>query len=130
MSADTTTSTFTGTGKRKTAVARVRIRPGDGQITVNRRPADEYFGRETSRMQQFVGTDPLARLPEGLGEVPERPKGADCKSAGVSLRWFESTPLHHPAPTTRKRGSSSVGRARAFQARGRGFDSRLPLVAS
>jgi small subunit ribosomal protein S9 len=50
MSADTTTSTFLATGKRKTAVARVRLRPGDGQITVNRRPADEYFGRETSRM--------------------------------------------------------------------------------
>ena len=29
-----------------------------------------------------------------------------------------------------RRGSSSGGRARAFQARGRGFDSRLPLVAT
>jgi hypothetical protein len=27
--------------------------------------------------------------------VPEWPKGADCKSAGVSLRWFESIPRHH-----------------------------------
>jgi len=64
MSADTTTSTFTGTGKRKTAVARVRIRPGDGQITVNRRPADEYFGRETSRMiirQAFDITETIGK---------------------------------------------------------------------
>jgi small subunit ribosomal protein S9 len=38
------------TGKRKTAVARVWIAPGSGKITVNGRPADEYFERETSRM--------------------------------------------------------------------------------
>jgi len=38
------------TGKRKTAVARVWLSPGNGKITVNQRPADEYFVRETSRM--------------------------------------------------------------------------------
>jgi small subunit ribosomal protein S9 len=38
------------TGKRKTAVARVWIKPGTGTITVNTKPADEYFERETSRM--------------------------------------------------------------------------------
>ncbi len=38
------------TGKRKTAVARVWISPGSGKVTVNSRPADEYFVRETSRM--------------------------------------------------------------------------------
>ena len=30
------------------------------------------------------------------GEVPEWPNGADCKSAGLCLRRFESFPLHHP----------------------------------
>ncbi len=39
-----------GTGRRKTSTARVFIRPGTGQILVNGRPLDEYFGRETSRM--------------------------------------------------------------------------------
>jgi small subunit ribosomal protein S9 len=38
------------TGKRKTAVARVWLSPGNGKITVNQRPADDYFVRETSRM--------------------------------------------------------------------------------
>ena len=38
------------TGKRKTAIARVFMSPGTGKITVNKRPADEYFVRETSRM--------------------------------------------------------------------------------
>ena len=39
-----------GTGRRKTSAARVFIRPGNGSILVNRRPVDEYFGRETARM--------------------------------------------------------------------------------
>ena len=38
------------TGRRKTASARVRIKPGSGNITVNNRSLDQYFGRETSRM--------------------------------------------------------------------------------
>src|SRR5690348_7037837 len=30
-----------------------------------------------------------------VGGIPKRPTGADCKSAGLRLRWFESTSLHH-----------------------------------
>jgi small subunit ribosomal protein S9 len=45
----TDTRTYS-TGKRKTAIARVWIKPGTGTITVNGKPADEYFERETSRM--------------------------------------------------------------------------------
>ena len=39
-----------GTGRRKSSTARVFLRPGKGTITVNDRPLDEFFGRETSRM--------------------------------------------------------------------------------
>jgi len=39
-----------GTGRRKSAAARVYLRPGTGRITVNDRPLDEFFGRETGRM--------------------------------------------------------------------------------
>ncbi|MEZ5500356.1 MAG: 30S ribosomal protein S9 [Steroidobacteraceae bacterium] len=39
-----------GTGRRKTAAARVYLRPGSGKITVNDRPLEEFFGRETGRM--------------------------------------------------------------------------------
>tara|TARA_R110001592_G_scaffold39690_11_gene130662 strand:+ start:5889 stop:6269 length:381 start_codon:yes stop_codon:yes gene_type:complete len=39
-----------GTGRRKTATARVFITPGKGDIVVNDRPLDTYFGRETARM--------------------------------------------------------------------------------
>lgn len=38
------------TGRRKTSVARVFLRKGSGNITVNKRPLDTYFGRETARM--------------------------------------------------------------------------------
>ncbi|MGH3089468.1 MAG: 30S ribosomal protein S9 [Rubrobacteraceae bacterium] len=36
---------YTGTGRRKTSVARVRVLAGDGKITVNGRPYEEYFPR-------------------------------------------------------------------------------------
>jgi small subunit ribosomal protein S9 len=39
-----------GTGRRKTSSARVFITPGDGEIIVNGRPLDQFFGRETARM--------------------------------------------------------------------------------
>ncbi|MED5250082.1 MAG: 30S ribosomal protein S9 [Pseudomonadota bacterium] len=39
-----------GTGRRKSSVARVYLTRGSGNITVNRRSLDEYFGRETARM--------------------------------------------------------------------------------
>ena len=58
-----------------------------------------------------------------LGQIPEWPNGADCKSAVFRLRWFESIFAHH----SKRCGSSSVDRALAFQAEGRGFEPRLPL---
>jgi small subunit ribosomal protein S9 len=48
------------TGRRKAAVARVRLRPGDGVITINKRPLEDYFPSATHRM---VITEPL-RLTE------------------------------------------------------------------
>ncbi len=58
-----------------------------------------------------------------FGEVAERTKAADCKSAGVSLRRFESCPPHFIVA-----GVAQLARASAFQAEGRGFESRLPLA--
>ena len=39
-----------GTGRRKSSTARVFLRKGSGNITINERPIDEFFGRETARM--------------------------------------------------------------------------------
>jgi small subunit ribosomal protein S9 len=43
-------SRFYATGKRKSSVARVFMKPGSGNITVNTKSIDDYFGRETSKM--------------------------------------------------------------------------------
>ena len=44
------------TGRRKAAVARVRLVAGDGKVTINRRPLDEYFASATYRVH---ATEPL-----------------------------------------------------------------------
>ena len=49
---------YWGTGRRKKAVARVRLLPaGDGQITINKKSIDEYFGLDTLK---FIVRQPLA----------------------------------------------------------------------
>ena len=45
-----TESHYYGTGRRKSSTARVFLTQGTGEIIVNRRPLDQYFGRETARM--------------------------------------------------------------------------------
>ena len=44
------TTQYTATGRRKSATARVYLRPGKGEMRINKRPLEDYFGRETSRM--------------------------------------------------------------------------------
>jgi small subunit ribosomal protein S9 len=51
------TEQYYGTGRRKTSAARVFLRPGTGNIVINGRPLDEFFGRETARM---IVRQPLA----------------------------------------------------------------------
>lgn len=53
-----------GTGRRKSSTARVFLTPGTGNILVNDRPLDEFFGRETSRM--------IVRQPLNLTESADR----------------------------------------------------------
>lgn len=55
---------FYATGKRKTSIARVWMKPGTGEIIVNKRPLDVFFGRETSKM---VIRQPL-ELTDNLGK--------------------------------------------------------------
>ena len=45
-----TATQYYGTGRRKTSTARVFLTDGNGDITVNRRPLETYFGREVARM--------------------------------------------------------------------------------
>jgi small subunit ribosomal protein S9 len=52
-------------GRRKESVARVRLAPGTGNITINGRSMDEYFGRETSKM---ILVEPL-KLVDQMGKL-------------------------------------------------------------
>ena len=45
-----TAETYYGTGRRKSSTARVYITSGKGEISINNRPLDVFFGRETARM--------------------------------------------------------------------------------
>lgn len=55
---------YYATGKRKTSIARVWMTPGSGNIVVNKRPLDVFFGRETSKM---VVRQPL-ELTDNMGK--------------------------------------------------------------
>ncbi len=41
---------FYGTGRRKSSIARVYLMPGKGEITINKRSIDDYFGLETLKV--------------------------------------------------------------------------------
>ena len=56
---------YYGTGRRKSSVARVRLVPGDGQVLINNRSIDDYFGKKTLEMivkQPLVLTDTEGRF--------------------------------------------------------------------
>ena len=55
---------YYGTGRRKTSTARVFLKNGEGSITVNQRPLDQYFGREVARM--------IVRQPLELVELKDK----------------------------------------------------------
>ena len=55
---------FYGTGRRKRSTARVFLRPGGGNITVNDRPLDVFFGRKTAQM--------IVRQPLELTQLGEK----------------------------------------------------------
>jgi len=65
------------TGKRKTAIAQVRLRPGTGQITVNEKPMNEYFRRESHCTL-------IKEAFEAAGAQDRYDVSAHCKGGGSS----------------------------------------------
>ncbi|MFT5426119.1 MAG: small subunit ribosomal protein S9 [Gammaproteobacteria bacterium] len=59
------TDTYYSTGRRKSSAARVFMKRGDGNITINNRTLEQYFGRETGRM---IVRQPLETV-ELLGQM-------------------------------------------------------------
>jgi len=72
------------TGKRKSAVARVHIFSGSGEISVNRRTLNDYFGRPTSRMiiqQPFELTETLGQF-----DVSANVRGGGVSAQAAAIR--------------------------------------------
>ncbi len=104
-----------GTGRRKKSIARVYLVPGKGNITINKRTIDDYFGLETLKVivrQPLVlteTTDKFDLVPEFEG-VLSRERTVDRSAsdgkhvdfpppfsiADVPLNNFESTWNHWP----------------------------------
>ena len=87
------------TGKRKSSVARVRLQPGGGEITVNQRALDAYFGRETSRMivhQPFEVSSTLNQY-----RVDATVQGGGVAAQAVALRHGITRALLQADPALR-----------------------------
>lgn len=96
-----TKETWYATGRRKEATARVFLRPGTGQITVNKRPADAYFQRATLMMvlgQPFELTDTAGKYDVvatvrggGLSGQADAVKHGLCRALVVADPEFRPT---------------------------------------
>ena len=75
---------YYGTGRRKKSVARVYVMPGKGNITINKRNIDEYFGLETLKVivrQPLVATDT-----EGKYDILVNVKGGGYTGQAGAIR--------------------------------------------
>jgi small subunit ribosomal protein S9 len=73
-----------GTGRRKTSAARVYITPGNGDIVVNGRPLDQFFGRETARM--IVRQPLVVAEAEGRFDVTVTVRGGGTTGQAGAIR--------------------------------------------
>ena len=74
-----------GTGRRKTSAARVFIAPGNGDIKVNNRTLDSFFGRETSRMIVRQPLEMTAMLDKIDVRVTVRGGGSSGQAGAIRL---------------------------------------------
>ncbi len=87
-------------GRRKESVARVRLAPGTGNITINDRSIDVYFGRETSKM---ILVEPL-KLVDQMGKLDVFVKAhggglsgqAGAIRHGITRALMEMNPEYRP----------------------------------
>ena len=84
-------SYFYGTGRRKSSVARVRLVPGNGNITVNGRTIDEYFGLETLKL--IVRQPLVLTKTEGKFDVIVKVEGGGFTGQAGAIRHGVSRAL-------------------------------------
>ena len=93
------TSVIWATGKRKSSVARVRLQRGEGEVVINTRALDDYFGRETSRMivhQPFEVTSTLNQY-----RVDVTVEGGGVAAQAVAIRHGITRALMQADPELR-----------------------------
>jgi small subunit ribosomal protein S9 len=87
---------YYATGKKKTSIARVWIKPGSGNIVVNQRSLDEFFGRETSKMvvhQPLELTDNVGKFDISVNVCGGGPSGqAGAIKHGITKALLEADP--------------------------------------
>jgi small subunit ribosomal protein S9 len=94
------TSTNYGTGRRKTSTARVFLRPGKGNITVNDRTLDQFFGRKTARM---IVRQPLELVQlDGKFDITVTVKGGGTTGQAGAIRHGLTRALMDYDETLRK----------------------------
>jgi small subunit ribosomal protein S9 len=91
---------YYGTGRRKRAVARVFLKPGKGDIVVNGKPMDVFFGRETGRM---VVRQPLELIkqPAGFDILVNVFGGGESGQAGAVRHGITRALIEYDAALTR-----------------------------
>ncbi len=90
---------FYGTGRRKSSIARVYVKPGTGNITINKRDIDSYFGLETLKLvvrQPLVATDTLGKY-----DVIVTVRGGGTTGQAGAIRHGLSRALLHVDPEFR-----------------------------
>ncbi len=87
---------YYATGKKKTSIARVWMKPGEGNITVNNRALEEFFGRETSKMvvrQPLELTDNMGKFDISVNVCGGGPSGqAGAIKHGITKALLEVNP--------------------------------------
>ena len=90
-----------GTGRRKTASARVFLKLGTGQISINDKTVEQYFGRETSRMlvrQPLETVDAIGRFDLKITVAGGGPSGqAGAVRHGITRALMDYDETFRPA---------------------------------
>ena len=89
---------FYGTGRRKSSVARVYLKPGKGNIVINKRDIDDYFGLETLKM---TVRQPLNLTNVGNFDVMVNVKGGGLSGQAGAIRHGISRALCKTDPELR-----------------------------
>lgn len=104
---------YYGTGRRKTSIAKVFMTKGEGNITVNKKHLDNYFGRETSRMvvrQPLVVTEMLNKFDINAVVLGGGSNGqAGAIRLGIARALLEYEEENNLTPAINKMDEAAIG---------------------